>query len=125
MFKVFGLLTLVVSLTAGWLWWDYKVFLDTPMTVPAGGHRVVVEKGSNLTRLTQELKEQQILTHPAYLLWYARWNGLSNIKVGEYVMIHAGFAINPIDEEAAKETEELLVEFLKRAREGSKRNSKL
>jgi hydrogenase expression/formation protein HypC len=30
------------------------------------------------------------------------------IKVGEYVMIHAGFAINPIDEEAAKETEELL-----------------
>lgn len=30
------------------------------------------------------------------------------IKVGEYVMIHAGFAINPIDEEAAKETEEIL-----------------
>jgi hydrogenase expression/formation protein HypC len=30
------------------------------------------------------------------------------IKKGEYVMIHAGFAINPIDEEAAKETEELL-----------------
>ena len=30
------------------------------------------------------------------------------IKVGEYVMIHAGFAINQIDEEAAKETEELL-----------------
>jgi len=30
------------------------------------------------------------------------------IKVGEYVMIHAGFAINPIDEESAKETEELL-----------------
>jgi hydrogenase expression/formation protein HypC len=32
------------------------------------------------------------------------------IKIGEYVMIHAGFAINPIDEEAAKETEELLKE---------------
>jgi hydrogenase expression/formation protein HypC len=30
------------------------------------------------------------------------------IKVGEYVMIHAGFAINPIDEQAAKETEEVL-----------------
>jgi hydrogenase expression/formation protein HypC len=30
------------------------------------------------------------------------------IKVGDYVMIHAGFAINPIDEAAAKETEELL-----------------
>ena len=35
------------------------------------------------------------------------------IKVGEYVMIHAGFAINPIDEDAAKETEALINEFLK------------
>lgn len=32
------------------------------------------------------------------------------IKVGDYVLIHAGFAINPIDEEAAKETEEILKE---------------
>ena len=36
-----------------------------------------------------------------------------DIRVGDYVMIHAGFAINPIDEEAAKETEELLKEVLK------------
>jgi hydrogenase expression/formation protein HypC len=36
-----------------------------------------------------------------------------DIKVGEYVMIHAGFAINQIDEEAAKETEEILKEVLK------------
>ena len=35
------------------------------------------------------------------------------IKVGDYVMIHAGFAINPIDEAAAKETEAVLREFLK------------
>lgn len=35
------------------------------------------------------------------------------IKIGDYVMIHAGFAINPIDEEAAKETEVVLREFLK------------
>ena len=34
------------------------------------------------------------------------------IKVGQYVMIHAGFAINPIDEEAAKETEEILRQVL-------------
>jgi hydrogenase expression/formation protein HypC len=36
-----------------------------------------------------------------------------DIRVGDYVMIHAGFAINPIDEAAAKETEEILKEFLK------------
>ncbi len=32
------------------------------------------------------------------------------VKVGDYVMIHAGFAINPIDEKEAKETERLLRE---------------
>ncbi len=32
------------------------------------------------------------------------------VKIGDYVMIHAGFAINPIDEEEAKETERLLRE---------------
>lgn len=35
------------------------------------------------------------------------------VKVGDYVMIHAGFAINLIDEEEAKKTEELLREVAK------------
>ncbi len=35
------------------------------------------------------------------------------VKVGDYVMIHAGFAINPIDEEEAKETEKVLREVAK------------
>lgn len=32
------------------------------------------------------------------------------VKVGEYVLVHAGFAIEIIDEQIAKETEELLLE---------------
>ena len=32
------------------------------------------------------------------------------VKIGEYVLVHAGFAIGIIDDESAKETEELLVE---------------
>lgn len=32
------------------------------------------------------------------------------VKIGEYVLIHAGFAIEIIDEDVAKETEELLME---------------
>jgi len=35
------------------------------------------------------------------------------VKIGDYVMIHAGFAINQIDEEEAKKTEELLREVAK------------
>ncbi len=35
------------------------------------------------------------------------------VKIGDYVMIHAGFAINLIDEQEAKKTEELLREVAK------------
>jgi len=33
--------------------------------------------------------------------------------IGEYVLVHAGFAISIIDDESAKETEELLLEVAK------------
>jgi hydrogenase expression/formation protein HypC len=32
------------------------------------------------------------------------------VKLGEYVLVHAGFAIGIIDDESAKETEKLLLE---------------
>lgn len=35
------------------------------------------------------------------------------VVMGEYVLIHAGFAISIIDDESAKETEELLLEVAK------------
>lgn len=34
-------------------------------------------------------------------------------KIGDYVMIHAGFAINLMDENDARETEEMIIEVLK------------
>ena len=36
---------------------------------------------------------------------------LEGVKIGEYVLIHAGYAINKIDEEEAQETLELLREI--------------
>jgi len=36
-----------------------------------------------------------------------------DVKIGEYVMIHAGFAINKIDEKEAKRTEEIIREVTK------------
>ena len=39
-------------------------------------------------------------------------------KIGEYVLVHAGFAIGVIDDESAKETEELLLEVAKAYEEG-------
>jgi hydrogenase expression/formation protein HypC len=36
-----------------------------------------------------------------------------DVKVGSYVMIHAGFAINEMDEKDARETEDMIMEVLK------------
>jgi hydrogenase expression/formation protein HypC len=36
-----------------------------------------------------------------------------DVKVNDYVMIHAGFAINQMDEKDARETEEMIIEVLK------------
>lgn len=38
---------------------------------------------------------------------------LDNVKVGEYVIVHAGFAIQKVDQKEAKETLELLKEMAK------------
>jgi len=35
------------------------------------------------------------------------------VRIGEYVLVHAGFAIGIIDDESARETEELLLEVAK------------
>ncbi|MFH1102195.1 MAG: HypC/HybG/HupF family hydrogenase formation chaperone [Pseudomonadota bacterium] len=44
---------------------------------------------------------------------------LEDVKVGDYVIVHAGFAIHKIDEAAAKETIELLRESLARLEQES------
>jgi hydrogenase expression/formation protein HypC len=41
----------------------------------------------------------------------ASLNLLDDIKVGDYVLVHAGYAIQKIDEEEAKKTLELLDEL--------------
>ncbi|MDP4127192.1 MAG: HypC/HybG/HupF family hydrogenase formation chaperone [Bacillota bacterium] len=40
------------------------------------------------------------------------------VKIGEFVLVHAGFAIGVIDDESAHETEELLLEVAKAYEEG-------
>lgn len=35
---------------------------------------------------------------------------IPDLQIGQYVLVHAGFAIEVIDEQVAKETEELLLE---------------
>jgi len=43
--------------------------------------------------------------------WKAKTTLLENVGLGDLVLIHAGFAISLVDEDAAKETWELLREI--------------
>lgn len=40
------------------------------------------------------------------------------VQIGDYVLVHAGFAIGIIDDQSAKETEELLLEVAEAYEEG-------
>lgn len=42
---------------------------------------------------------------------------LDDVKIGDWVILHAGFAISKLDEEEAQETFELLREFAKNSKE--------
>ena len=83
--RLIGILVLVAALTAGWYWMDYQNFLRTPLTVPAEGLVVQVERGSNLRRLARRLQQQGVLRSADLLYWHARWQELANrIRAGEY-----------------------------------------
>ena len=45
----------------------------------------------------------------------ARLDFLDNVKVGDYVLVHAGFAISLVEEEDAKKTWELIEPYVSQA----------
>lgn len=84
-YKFLALSILVGSLALGYLWWDYKNYLNSPLSIEQDSISITVEQGSNLTRLLYKLKEQRIIKKPRYLLWYARlFSNPNNLHIGEY-----------------------------------------
>ena len=87
LFKGIGVLILAISLLCGWLWMDYQAFRDTPLEVGKSGLHLEVEPGSHFSSIARELQAKGALTHPRYLNWMARLEGVaSRIKTGEYLI---------------------------------------
>ncbi len=87
-YRLLALLVLAATVGGGWLWNDYRLFLQTPMTDTALNYSL--EPGANLTRVARDLAQQGLLDKPRYLLWYARLQGNADrIGAGEY-QIRAG-----------------------------------
>lgn len=86
--RLVGVLVLAMSLVGGWLLMDYRAFVDQPLVLPGGtATHYAVPQGASLKRVAQDLAQQDILTHPRYFEWYARWNDLTAIKAGEYALL--------------------------------------
>jgi UPF0755 protein len=98
--KLLGILILLTSFSSGWLIMDIQSFMQSPLTLPysMAGHLPMdtsladkkywyytVEPGSSLTAVAYALQRNNVLAHPRYLIWSARWQGKADqIKAGEY-----------------------------------------
>ncbi len=85
LYRLIAVSILAAAIGGGWLWNDYRIFLQTPMTVQPLSY--TLEAGANLTRVVRDLAQQGVITKPRYLLFYARLQGNANrIGTGEYLL---------------------------------------
>lgn len=85
--RLFGFLLLIASLVVGWYWMAYRDFMHAPLTVPNQGTVLLVESGSNLKRVAQELRQRGILSDVNFLYLHARLNDQAQrIRAGEYLI---------------------------------------
>lgn len=81
----FAILLAIFVFALVWLIYDIQQFMSEKMQVPEDGLIIKVDQGSNLTRIARQLHQQNIISKPRYLTWYARWTSqASKIHIGEY-----------------------------------------
>ncbi len=69
----------------GWLWKDIERGLNTPLDLAGTTLRYTVRPGMTIGGIAQDLAAADILTHPDYLVWAARWGDqAAEIQAGEY-----------------------------------------
>ncbi len=85
--KLVGITLIVVMVMAGWLLLELHNFKQTPLVVSEAGEFIVVEPGSNLTRIGEELERRGVISSAFYFRLWSRWQEASaNIHIGEYAL---------------------------------------
>lgn len=83
---VFTLLLMAVVFVAGFAWVSFQRWLVTPLAVPAEGVYYELQSGKSISYLAQDLAGKNLLEHPRWLGWYARYQQKEKIHVGEYFL---------------------------------------
>ena len=80
-----GVLVLLGTFVAAWLWMDLQSFADSPLQMQDSSLTYVIEPGKTLNRIARELETQGIIGDARKLVWLARLKGTADhIRVGEY-----------------------------------------
>ncbi|MBI2379897.1 MAG: endolytic transglycosylase MltG [Gammaproteobacteria bacterium] len=83
--RALAVLLLFVCFGLAWLWQGYRVFLQTPLTIPESRMEFALPKGTTPRRLAQSLADRRLTSHPGYFLVLFRLNPeLSALKAGTY-----------------------------------------
>ena len=83
--RLLGVLVLLASLAAGWVWMQYKEFLATPLAVAGGSVIYQVQKGATLASVAEDLQRAGLIANARHLAWYGRYTGqASRIRAGEF-----------------------------------------
>ena len=87
-FRLSGVVVIVLSLVSAWLLMDFKAFRQNPLPIPEKGIALLVKPGSTLKSVTADLEQQQVVEQPLYLLVLARYLDLdSRIQAGEFRLL--------------------------------------
>ncbi|MES2824701.1 MAG: endolytic transglycosylase MltG [Pseudomonadota bacterium] len=80
--KIAALLAVMFFLVSNWF--SFQRWLEMPLTIPVDGYYYDLGSGKSISHLTQDLANKNILTHPRWLGWYARYYQKEKIHTGEY-----------------------------------------
>lgn len=85
-FKIAAMCAMLVVISGIWLLVDINNFRNTPINVDDDGLLYQINTGDNLTRVSRNLHQANVIEHPRYLVLLGKLAGTANsIKTGEYL----------------------------------------
>jgi len=83
--KIIIVLLCSALLLFSWFWLSYQQALNDTLNIKSEKLDYSIKSGRSLSSVIYDLANKNIIEQPRYLLWYARFNGLSNkMKTGDY-----------------------------------------
>lgn len=85
--RILGALLLAVSLAGGWVWSEYRQFLDTPLTIPKEGRIYLLPKGTSAAVVARDFADPAKWRNIYYFRLFNRLDPRARkLQAGEYAI---------------------------------------